>query len=242
MGVDFEVRPIGFAAEDRALMREGELPSFFARHVTTFVADGPIDATIGSEAESVHVVPGIGDMSSEAGGYEFLLVRDTVAVGILEAPDVRDGGHVDPAIEIQHAGRDAGDWGVEAFGVDGDLVRDAVVIGVGELVDGLLGDPEVLPVDRAIFVVILEPAARESQFARRQFALEERELFCRCSQGDVIRNPDGVLSDIQVARFATGCRCDVDAARFVHRAGGRVRHAEVARPLERLHLCAECDE
>ena len=179
VGVDFEARPIGFAAKDRTLMREDELPTFFARHVASLVADRPIDATIGSEAESVHVVTRIGDMSAEAGSYEFLYVRDTVAVGILEAPDVRDGGQVDPAVEIQHAGRDAGNRGVKAFGVDGDLVRDAVLVGVGELVDGLLRDPEVLPVDRAILVVILESAARGSQLARRQFALEQSQLFCR---------------------------------------------------------------
>jgi hypothetical protein len=54
-------------------------------------------------------MPGIGDMTTEARRDEFLELRHPVAIGILEAPDVGDGRHVDPTVEIEHAGGDAGD-------------------------------------------------------------------------------------------------------------------------------------
>lgn len=139
---------------------------------------------------------GVGDVPTEAGRDDFLHVRYAVAIGVLEAPDVRDGGHVDPAIEIEDTRGDTRDRGVEALGEERHLVGDAVMVRVTELVDGLLVEGEILPVDRAVFVVVLEAPARRFQFSGRKIALVQGKLFGRGGQADVVRHPDGVFADI----------------------------------------------
>ena len=147
VGEDFEAASVRLATQYAAFMRIGEATAFLADDVRSFVADRPIDATIRAEPQPMHVVAGISDVSAEASRDDFLQVRHAVAVGVLETPDVRNRGQVDPAIEIEHAGGDAGDRRVEAFGEDGDLVGDAVAVGIRELIDAFLMEGEILPVD-----------------------------------------------------------------------------------------------
>ena len=108
-GEDLEAPAIRLAAEHGALVGEEETPALPARDIAALVADRPIDAAVGAEAQAVHVMTGIGDMTTEARRDEFLELRHPVAIGILEAPDVGDGRYVDPTVEIEHAGGDAGD-------------------------------------------------------------------------------------------------------------------------------------
>ena len=108
-GEDLETRTVGFATQHGAGMRERELSSFLADDVGALVTDGPIDTPVWSETQAVHVVAGVSDMSAEAGRDEFLDVGYAVTVGVLEPPDVGDGGDVDPTVEIQHPGGDPGD-------------------------------------------------------------------------------------------------------------------------------------
>ena len=193
---DLEARAVGFAAQHAAFVRIGEGASFLADDVRTLVADRPVDASVRPQPQAVHVMSGVGDMTAEARGHEFLDVGDAVSVRVLQAPDVRDGRDVDPSVEVEHAGGDAGDGRIEAFREDRQFVGDAVVIGVGELVDAFLEMSQILPVDAAVLVVILEPAAGALQFARRQLALIEGQFVRRRSQADVVRDPDHVLADV----------------------------------------------
>ena len=176
----------------------------------------------------MHVMAGVGDVAAETRGDEFLHVGHAVTVGILETPDVGDGGDVDPAIEVHDPSGDAGDGRVEAVRENRDLVSDTVTIGVAELIDSLLRDREVIPVDRTILVVVLESAARGLQLAGRQFTLKERQLLLRGSQADVVGNPYGMLADIEVAGFPSRRRRHVDVTRLIERTGGGVRDVELA--------------
>ena len=107
MGEDFEVGTVGFAAQHGAAMREREPATFLAGDVAALVADGPIDPAVGSQAQPMHVMACVSDMTAEAGRHQLLHVSHAVAVGILEAPDIRDGRDVDPAVEIEDARGDA---------------------------------------------------------------------------------------------------------------------------------------
>ena len=238
-GEDLEAATVRLATQDGAFMREEESPAFLAGDIPALVADGPIDASVRPEPQPVHVVSGISDVSAETRRDDFLHVRHAVPVGVLEAPDVRDRGQVDPAVEIEHAGGDAGDRRIESFGEDGELVGDAVAIGVRELVDAFLVVGQVLPVDRPVLVMVFQAAARRLQPAGRQFLLVESEFLFRRRQADVIGDPDAMLADVEVARLATGRRGHISVAGFVKRHRSRVGHVEVSRPLERLHLGAD---
>ena len=107
MGVDLEALAVWFAAQDGAFMWEEETATLLARDVRPFVADGPIDPAVRAEPQAMHVVAGIGDMCAETRRDDFLQVGDPVAIGVLQSPDVGDGGDVDPSVEVKHAGRDA---------------------------------------------------------------------------------------------------------------------------------------
>ena len=151
----------------------------------------------------MHVVAGIGDVSAETGRDDFLHVGHAVAIAVLQSPDIRDGGDVDPAVEIEDAGGDARDRRVEPFGEDRDLVGDAVAVGIREFVDAFLVEGEVLPVHRAVLVVVFQAASAGLQLAWREFSLIERELVGGRGQADVVRNPEPVFADVEVARLAT---------------------------------------
>ena len=220
-------------------MRVGEAPAFLADDVRAFVADRPIDASVRAEPQPVHVVAGISDVSAETGRDDFLQVRHSVSVGVLEAPDVRDRGHVDPAVEVEHAGGDAGNRRVEPFGEDRELVGDAVAIGIRELVDAFLMEGEILPVDRAVLVMVLQAASAGLHLSGREFTLIESQLVGGRGQADVVRYPEPVFTDVEVTRLAAGRRGHVGVPGLVERDRGRIGHVERAGPLERFHLGAD---
>ena len=209
-------------------MRGIELSAFLAGDVAALVSHGPINAAVRTEEQAVHIVTGIGDVAAETSCDEFFHIGDTISVDVFEAPDVRDGGNVDPAIEVHDPGGDAGYGRVEAVRENRNFVSHAVTICVAELVDSLLRDREVLPVNRTVLVVILESAARGLQFAGRQFMLKKRQLLLRGSQSDVVGYPYGMLTDVEVAGFTSRSGCHVDVASFIHRDRGGVRHVELA--------------
>ena len=199
---DLEARAVGFATQHAAFMRVSEGASLLADDVRALIADRPIDATVRTETQAMHVVARIGDVSAEASGHDLLHVGDTVSIRVFQPPDIGNGRDIDPSVEIQHAGGDPGDGRVEAFGEDGDFVGDAVMVGIRELVDAFLEVGQILPVDAAILVVILEPSAPAFHFPGRQFALIEGKFVRGRSQADVVRDPDHVFTDVQVGRLA----------------------------------------
>ena len=233
---DLEARPIGLRAQDRPRMRVEETLTFLAEDVRALVADRPIDATIRPEAEPMHVVTGIGDVDPEARDDEFLEVGDAVAIRILESPKVGLGGEVDPPIVIENPGRDAGPDGIESLREGGDLVGQTITIGVDQLVDAFLVDGEVLPIDAAIPIVILEATFRAAHDAGRHDALIESFLLQRGGQGHVLRDPLSVLADVEVGHLAPSGRTDVHGPLFIDGYRHGIRHVDGARPLERGYL------
>ena len=87
--------------------------------------------------------------------------------------------------------------------------------------------------------MVLQAPAADLHLSWREFALEESEFLRGRGQADVVRNPEPVFADVEVARLATSGRGDVGIARFVERHRSRVGYVKLTRPLERLHLCAE---
>ena len=124
----------------------------------------------------MHVVAGIGDVSAETGRDDFLHVGHAVAIAVLQSPDIRDGGHVDPAVKVEDAGGDARDRRIEPFGEDRDLVGDAIAVGISELIDAFLVEGEILPVDRPVLIMVFQATSAGLQLTRREFALIEREF------------------------------------------------------------------
>ena len=242
VGEDFEAAAVRLAAQDRAFMGEEEASAFLACDVAALVADRPVDASIGAEPQAVHVMSGVGDVPAEAGRDDFLHVRYAVAIGVLETPDVRNRRHIDPVVKVEDAGGDARDRRVETFGEDRDLVGDAVAVGIGELVDAFLVEGEVLPVDRPVLVMVFQAASAGLQLARSEFALIESQFVGGRRQADVIRDPEAVFADVEVTRLATRRGSHVSISGLVERDRSRIRHVEVARPLERLHLSPEADD
>jgi len=235
-GVDLETGPVGLHPQRRALVGKHEPPTFARGDVHALVADRPVDAAVGPNHRPVHVVTRVRDVQSEAADELLALIGDAIVIDVAEPPQVgRDGG-VDPAVVPEDARGDAGHLGVEALREDRDAVGRAVAVGVAQLVDALSVVGEVLPVDRAVAVVVAEPAARRAQPAGSEFPAEKLGLFLDRSEPHVVRDPHRVLADVEVADLAPGRRRDVGVAGLVERDGRRVRHVERPRPLGRLHL------
>ncbi len=138
----------------------------------------------------MHVMPGVGDVAAETCSDQLLNVGDTVAVRILEAPDVRNRRDINPAIEIHHAGGDTRNGSIKALSKNGDLIGDAIMIRIRELIDGFLLECQVLPINRAVLVMIFETTARYLELSGSQFALIESKFLLRRGQGDIISNPE----------------------------------------------------
>lgn len=91
--VDLEMRSIRLDPHDGPLVRVKKLASLARGDVQAFVADAPIDASIGSDDRAMHVVTGVGDVNPEAVDDDFADVRDAIIVRIFETPEIRrDGG------------------------------------------------------------------------------------------------------------------------------------------------------
>ena len=78
-----------FREHHRAFIRVFILPALFGSHIEPLVTNRPIDASVGSDVQSVHVVPGIGHMHTETVRDGFPFVRHPVAVGITKLHQVR---------------------------------------------------------------------------------------------------------------------------------------------------------
>ena len=230
VGKDLEAAAVGLDSHHGAFMRVKPVFAFVARHVHAFVANTPVDTTIEPEARSMHVVPGVGDVHSEAMRDHFAHIGDAVIVGVFEPPEIRRDGGIDPAVMIQNARRDAGDFGVKSFGEGRHLVGSAIAIRVAELVDALAMNGEVLPVDGAVFVMILQPTARQAKFSWSQLPLQELALLLHTAEPDIIRDPHRMLTDVEIRTLSPRGGGDIDASLFIHRAGNRIRHIQSAGP------------
>ena len=211
-GVDFEVRAVGLDPEDRAFVGIVKILPLLRGHVGTLVADAPINPPVGPDTQAVHVVSRVGEVNAEPVRDDFADVGDAIIVSVLEPPKIGRDRRVDPAIVIHHAGGDAGGFGVKPLGEDGHFVRRAIAVGVAELINALGERGEILPIDGAVAVVILEPTARCAQFSRRQFFAEKRAFVRDARQADIARDPHPVLPDVEVGHLAPRRRRHVDAA------------------------------
>ncbi len=235
-GEDLEARPVRLHAQHRALVRQVEFLPLLAGHAHALVADAPVDAPVRPQARPVHVMARVGDVHAEAVRHHLPHIRHTVVVRVLQPPEVRRAGQVNPAVMIKDARRDARDLRVKTLREDRHLVRQAVAVRVPQLVNALAVNRQVLPVNAAVLVVILETAARQAQPAGGQLALQELPLLLHRRQAHIISDPHRMLADVQIRRLAPCRRRHIDAAVFIHRAGHRVRHIQSPGPLARHHL------
>ena len=89
---------------------------------------------------------------------------------------------------------------------------------------------KILPIDGAVAVVILEPAARRAQFARGQFFAEKCGFIRDARQTDIARDPHPVLPDVEVGHLAPRRRRHIDAALRINRARDGIGDVERTRP------------
>ncbi len=129
-GVDFEVRPVRLAAEDRAAIRSVEVLAFLRRDVQAAVADGEIEPPVRAHLEAVEVVAEEGDVDAVAGAQGFLDLGLAVAVLVPQSPEVGDAGVEDVPFAGEQAGADAVGGVLEAIGEDGRVVGLAVAVAV----------------------------------------------------------------------------------------------------------------
>ena len=228
--VNLEARAVGLDAHDATLVGIEKIPPFLRGDVQTLVADAPVDAAVGSDAEAVHIVAGVGEVNAETVNDDLANVRHAVVVGVLEPPEVGRDRRVNPAVVIKDAGGDAGDVGVKSFRKHRDLVRDAVAVGVAQLVDALGVDREILPVDGAVLVVIRESAARRAEFSRRERVAVKRRFPLDACERDIVGNPHRVLANIEVGDLAARGGGHINAPLRIDRACDGIGDVQRARP------------
>ena len=115
---DFEVRAVGFEAEDRpAIMRIIFLP-FLRGEIETTVADGTPDAAVGSDGEAIHIMAREGNADTEAFLNHLTFGGDAVVLGVMQHPEFRNTGEVDVVIPHHDAGTRTIEHVVEFLGED----------------------------------------------------------------------------------------------------------------------------
>ena len=214
-GENFKSAAIRIAAQHRALMRGEPVFPLLRGDVRPLVADGPIDPPVGTEGQPVHVVAGVGDVDPEAMGEGLPLVGLAVAIGVAEFPQVRGDGGIDIAAPGERPGRDPGHLGIEALGENTGGIHHPVAVLVGEA-DDLFGNLlEIVGIDLAVLVPILERGLGE--FLRAvQLLAEEGQLVPDGSVGNILHRPAlrHELPDVQIRDLpACGLR---DVNRSVH--------------------------
>ena len=220
---NFETTSVRVAAEDGAFVRGEEIFPFLGGDVDPLVADGPIDAPVGAEDESVHVVTGVGDVDAESVCQDLTFVGLAVAGGVTQFPYIRSDGGIDVTAPCEGAGGDAGDLCVEVLREDAGGIVFPVAVFIGDA-DDFLGDGgEILAVDLAVLVVVLEGGFGKFVFSV-ELLPEEGELVLDGGMRDVFRDPAVVveLADIEIGGFAAGGFGDVDGAIHVHGNGDGV--------------------
>ena len=80
---------------------------------------------------------------------------------------------------IKYPRGNAGNNGIEALGEEGDLIRHAIAVRIDHLIDALSMKREILPINAAISVVILDAATGATQNARCHHSLIESLLLER---------------------------------------------------------------
>ncbi len=215
--VHFEIRPVGLDPHDRAFVGIRKVPALARGDVQAFVADAPIDAPVRTHRESVHVVARIGDVHTETVHHHFANVRHAVIVRILESPEIGRDRRINPAVMIHHARRDPGYLGVKSVGENGHCIRRSITIGVTELIDTLGVMRQILPVDGAVTVVILQTGPRQPHLSRSEFAMKKRLLVGHAGESDIVGNPHRVFANIEIAHLAARRGRNVNAALWIDR-------------------------
>ena len=175
-------------------------------------------------------------MRAEPRADQFLEVGHAVPIRIFQTPKIRLHRDIDPAVMVEDSRCDAATHRIEALGEDRHSVGRPIPVGVDELVDALLMDGEVAPVHAAVAVVVLEAALRPAQNARSQDPFVEGFLLRGRDQGDVFRDPAGMLADVEVSDLPASRRGDVDGAGLVDGDRDRIGDVDRTRPLHRLDL------
>ncbi len=95
---DFEVRPVGFEAEDRPTVMRIIFLTFLRGEIETTVADGSPDAAVGSDGEAIHIVTRKRNADAEAILNHLTFGGDAVVLGVMQHPEFRNTGEIDVVI------------------------------------------------------------------------------------------------------------------------------------------------
>ena len=98
---------VQFTTERGTGMRRNMLVAFPIDEVVSPVTNRPVQASIGTQNQAVHVVPPQRGSNTEARVHNFSFFGDAVSVGIAQTPEVRDVGDPNITTEIQHTGHGA---------------------------------------------------------------------------------------------------------------------------------------
>ena len=137
---------------------------------------------------------------------------------------------------IKYPRGDTGTDGVEALGEEGDLIRHTISVRIDYLIDTLFMEREILPINAAISVVILDAPTGAWQNAGCHHSLIESLLLERRGEADVVSNPLHVLANIEIAHLAACRGTHVDRPFFIDGHSHGVRHIDCPRPLYRGHF------
>ena len=229
-GVNLEVGTIGIAAEEGALVGVFEVEAFLGFYAHSLIADGPIDAPIRAHCEAVHVVSGVGEMSSESVGDGFTGVGFAIVVGVAKFPNIRDDGGVNVAIVMKDSGGDTGNFVGETFGVGGRLVGEAVAIGVLDEEDTLGESLKVFQVVLAVLVEIINAFLVGGAVFGSELLTIEGAFIIGGLEAEIIGDPVAVVANVKIIGFASLGLSHVGATLFVEGDGDWIRHLEVRSP------------
>lgn len=247
MRVQLELRPVGFAPKHGSGVGRRDHSPLAIGHAGAAVGDAEVDPAIGTFDQPVQVVPAEGDVDAEA-GQEFLAkarrggpVRLRFGPGGREPPEVRDARKPDVRPLREHARRHAARDAVEAGAREGRrVVRLAVRVGVGHEADPFGFHFQVVPVDDAVAVEVLETAApalvhgleeggvcgvlRVEQFT------EQGGAFGFGAEREVVAEPGTEVAHVEDARAAAAGLDDVGASVVVEAEAGDVLDERFAGP------------
>ena len=131
----------------------------------------------------------------------------------------------------EHAPGDAADEVVELPGVDLGRVGESIAVGVLDEVDAFAQGGEVAHVVDPVAGEILDPLRVEGAVFGRELLAVESLLLLGRGEAEIIRDPVGVVADVEVVGLAAHRLGDIGAALGIEADRDGVGHLESGRPL-----------
>ena len=200
---NLQVRTVGQHTQDTAGVGMVKAPSLLGVNGNPVVTHRKINVSVGAHGQSMYIVPIVGSVHPKAAMKDFLLVRQTIRIGILQSPDIRINGKINLIFKRQYTCRSPVIQFIEPLGKNRTLIGHPVPIGILQPVDPVFDHGQVPPIMTSVPIVILQPGAIFGTFFWGHPTFESIHLALIGVRSQVLQHPRFVRPNIDINASAS---------------------------------------